>query len=111
MKSFYTALVLGALPYATASSDADQAILSTDDLAHLLPLEDIPSIGFGTWNIAPKEAKKAVTAAFEAGYRHIDCAATYDNEKEVGQGIAAGAKKAEIQRHSYWITSKLWNDA
>jgi len=113
MKSFHpAALLLVALPYAAASKGTtDQAVLSTDDLAHLLPLEDIPSIGFGTWNIAPKDAKKAVTAAFGAGYRHIDCAATYGNEKEVGNGIAAGAKKSGVQRHSYWVTSKLWNDA
>lgn len=85
--------------------------MSADELAHLLPLADIPSIGFGTWNIDPKHAPDAVATALAAGYRHIDCAAAYKNEKEVGRGIAAGAKKAGLNRHEYWVTSKLWNTA
>lgn len=115
MKSLRISLLCCALSYAAASNDAahsgEQAVLSTDEIAHLLPLDDIPALGFGTWNIAKKDAKSAVAAALEAGYRHIDCAATYGNEKEVGAGIAEGAKKAGVTRHEYWVTSKLWNDA
>ncbi|KAJ5722261.1 dihydrodiol dehydrogenase [Penicillium malachiteum] len=48
-----------------------------------------------------------VQLALENGYRHVDAALIYGNEKEVGQGIAA----AQIPRSSLWVTSKLWNDA
>lgn len=100
------------IPHVLCSHDAkEQHVISAEELTHLLPLTDVPSIGFGTWNIAPKEAKKAVSSAIEAGYRHIDCAATYGNEKDVGAGIAAGMKKTQTARHDIWITSKLWNTA
>ena len=116
MRLLNASLLALSLPFALASTHAaaaagEQAVLSTDELAHLLPLPDIPSLGFGTWNISPKDAPSAVAAALEAGYRHIDCAAAYKNEKEVGRGIAAGAKKAGLNRHEYWVTGKLWNTA
>jgi len=71
-----------------------------------------PFIGFGTWNlrISPSNTTDAVSEAIQAGYRQIDCAAIYGNEKEVGKGIADGLKKANITRDQIWITSKLWND-
>lgn len=113
MKSLHTTLFFCALPYVLGSHGADtqQHVLTTEELAHLVPLDDIPAMGFGTWNIEKTDAQNAVSAAIEAGYRHIDCAATYGNEKEVGAGIAAGSEKAGINRHEYWVTSKLWNDA
>jgi len=48
---------------------------------------DIPAVGFGTWQAAPHEVEKAVEVALKEGYRHIDCAAIYRNEQEVGEGI------------------------
>lgn len=67
----------------------------------------IPEIGFGTWK-APtgKVTVEAVKAAIECGYTHIDCAAIYGNEKEVGLGI----KESNVDRKNLFITSKLWND-
>lgn len=72
----------------------------------------IPSLGFGTWNlkISAENTTKAVSAAIEAGYRHIDCAAAYDNQKDVGRGIKKGLEVAGIEREDIWVTSKLWND-
>lgn len=72
----------------------------------------IPSIGFGTWNlkISSTNTSAAVSAALLVGYRHLDCAAIYGNEKEVGQGIKDGLKEAVLKREDVWITSKLWND-
>ncbi|KAK1755451.1 NADP-dependent oxidoreductase domain-containing protein [Echria macrotheca] len=65
----------------------------------------IPAIGLGTWQSAPGEVGKAVEAALRAGYRHIDTAAAYGNEKEVGQGIkASGVPRSEI-----FLTTKLNN--
>ncbi|KAM7534301.1 hypothetical protein Aperf_G00000117062 [Anoplocephala perfoliata] len=70
----------------------------------------IPQLAFGTFD-APKEVTvNAVKAAFDAGYRHIDCAMIYGNEKEVGQGIAESLKKHGLRREDIFITSKLWGD-
>lgn len=65
----------------------------------------IPAVGFGTWQAAPHEVEKAVEVALKAGYRHVDCAAIYRNETEVGAGI----KKSGVPRDQIFITSKLWN--
>ena len=66
----------------------------------------IPIIGFGTWQTPDGDiAKHAVEVALNAGYRHIDTAAAYGNEKSVGQAI----KKSGINRHDLFITTKLWN--
>jgi alcohol dehydrogenase (NADP+) len=71
-----------------------------------------PLIGFGTWNLKDSTGNTtdAVSIAIQSGYRQIDCAAAYGNEKEVGKGIAKGLKKAGIRREEIWVTSKLWND-
>ena len=65
----------------------------------------IPAVGFGTWQAAPHEVENAVEIALKAGYRHIDCAAIYRNETEVGAGI----KKSGVPRKDIFITTKLWN--
>jgi len=73
----------------------------------------IPLLGFGTWNLSPDDhnASKAVTHAIRTGFRHIDCAKAYNNEEDVGRGIAEGLKVAGIRREDIWVTSKLWNSA
>lgn len=73
-------------------------------------IKNIPSLGFGTWNIGKNETSEAVSTALQTGYRHIDCAVIYGNQKEVGQGIQEGLTKAGISRSGIWVTSKLWND-
>lgn len=65
----------------------------------------IPAVGLGTWQSKPNEVKDAVTSALKTGYRHIDAAAVYDNEAEVGAGIKASG----VDRKDIFITSKLWN--
>ncbi|KAH7370039.1 alcohol dehydrogenase [Rhexocercosporidium sp. MPI-PUGE-AT-0058] len=65
----------------------------------------IPAVGFGTWQAAPREVEQAVEVALRTGYRHIDCAAIYRNEQEVGSGI----KKSGVIREDIFITGKLWN--
>lgn len=68
---------------------------------------EIPCIGYGTWKMPDSdEGINATSAALEYGYRHIDTAAGYKNEKSVGQAI----KKSGIQREEVFITSKLYND-
>jgi diketogulonate reductase-like aldo/keto reductase len=67
----------------------------------------IPAIGFGTWQAAPGEVSAAVETALRSGYRHIDCAAIYRNEPEVGEGI----RRSGVPRSEIFITGKLWNTA
>lgn len=65
----------------------------------------IPQLGFGVFQIEPERTAEAVKAALEIGYRHIDTAEMYGNEKGVGQGI----RDAELDRADVFITSKLNN--
>jgi 2,5-diketo-D-gluconate reductase A len=63
----------------------------------------MPLLGFGTWQITGREALQAVTSAVEAGYRHIDTATVYGNEREVGSALRA----VGTDRDSLFVTTKL----
>ncbi|BBA95838.1 putative 2,5-didehydrogluconate reductase [Actinacidiphila reveromycinica] len=65
----------------------------------------IPQLGFGTFQIEPKDTGESVLAALETGYRHIDTAEMYGNEKEVGQAVRASG----LDRSDVFVTSKLNN--
>lgn len=66
----------------------------------------LPCVGYGTWRTPKgKICIEGVLAAIEAGYRHIDTAAVYENEESVGEGVALSG----IDRKNIFITSKLWN--
>ena len=64
----------------------------------------LPAIGLGVFQSAPEETAAAVHAAIEAGYRHIDTAAAYGNEREVGEGI----RRAGIDRAEMTVETKIW---
>ncbi|NUS24719.1 MAG: aldo/keto reductase [Streptomyces sp.] len=66
---------------------------------------EIPQLGFGVFQVPDPETAAAVTSALEAGYRSIDTAAIYGNEKGVGQALAASG----IARDELFVTTKLWN--
>ncbi|KAI3514458.1 hypothetical protein L1887_12874 [Cichorium endivia] len=68
----------------------------------------IPSVGLGTWQSEPGLVGQAVTAAVKAGYRHIDCAQVYGNEKEIGLALKKLFEDGVVARKDLWITSKLW---
>jgi 2,5-diketo-D-gluconate reductase A len=65
----------------------------------------IPQLGFGVFQIEPKDTVEAVSEALEIGYRHIDTAEMYGNEKEVGEAIRASG----LDRGDVYVTSKLNN--
>jgi 2,5-diketo-D-gluconate reductase A len=67
----------------------------------------IPQFGFGVFQIKQADTAEAVTTALEAGYRHIDTAQMYQNEKETGEAVA----KSGLDRADVFLTSKLSNDA
>ena len=67
----------------------------------------IPQFGFGVFQIKPTDTVEAVSTALKTGYRHIDTAEMYGNEKEVGEAIA----KSGLNRADVFVTSKLSNDA
>ncbi len=69
----------------------------------------MPTLGLGTWKSAVGVVGEAVTHALDLGYRHIDCAAIYGNEPEIGTAFAKAFSKTGIQRKDVFITSKLWN--
>jgi len=65
---------------------------------------EIPVIGFGTWDLRGDPAVRAVEAALDAGYRHIDTAAMYGNEKQVGEGV----RNSGVPRDEIFLTTKVW---
>ena len=69
--------------------------------------QQIPQLGFGVFLVKPKDTVAAVSTALEAGYRHIDTAEGYGNEKEVGEAV----RRSGLDRNEVYVTSKLSNDA
>ncbi|KAL5364720.1 NADP-dependent oxidoreductase domain-containing protein [Aspergillus floccosus] len=70
----------------------------------------IPQLGFGTWQSAPGQVGEAVYQALKAGYRHLDLATIYQNQREVAEGIKRAYKDVPgLKREDLFITSKLWN--
>lgn len=81
--------------------------LNSISRSHLLTNQknSVPVLGLGVWKSKPKECYSAVKAAIEFGYRHIDTAAIYGNESEVGEAI----RDSGIPRADLFIVTKLWN--
>ena len=62
-------------------------------------------MGLGVWQTPPEDTERAVATALDASYRHIDTAAAYNNEREVGSAVA----KSGLPRKDIYLTTKLWN--
>jgi len=71
----------------------------------------LPALGLGTWKSEPGEVYEAVLEAIKVGYRHIDCAYIYGNEKEIGDAFQKAFKEGLCTRKELFVTSKLWNNA
>jgi 2,5-diketo-D-gluconate reductase A len=75
---------------------------------HFTTLNDgnlIPTVGLGVFQVPPADTEQAVSAALRVGYRHIDTAAAYRNEREVGRAIADSG----VARDQLYVVTKLWN--
>src|SRR5579875_2773708 len=86
-------------PMAATPSPAQQVLLRRGGR--------MPLIGFGTWQIEGRAAHDAVLSALEIGYRHVDTATMYRNEREVGSAVA----QSGIDRRELFLTTKLPGDA
>ena len=64
----------------------------------------IPAIGLGTWELRGRTCARLVEQALRLGYRHIDTAQVYENEREVGEGIRASG----VSRSGIFVTTKVW---
>jgi 2,5-diketo-D-gluconate reductase B len=64
----------------------------------------IPAIGLGTWELRGRTCARLVEQALKLGYRHIDTAQAYDNEREVGEGLRA----SKVRRDAVFVTTKIW---
>ncbi|WP_295239844.1 aldo/keto reductase, partial [uncultured Brevundimonas sp.] len=77
----------------------DQPTITVDGI-------EIPLLGFGTWQLEPDDARRMVAEALRIGYRHIDTAWIYKNEKAVGEGI----RDSGVAREDIFLTTKIWVD-
>lgn len=66
----------------------------------------VPDLGLGTWDLRGKECVRAVREALDIGYRHLDTAQMYENEREVGRGLS----ESRVPRETVFVTTKLWLD-
>jgi 2,5-diketo-D-gluconate reductase A len=96
----------GLLDRTLAPPEEDSAVTGIPDIT-LNNGQTIPQLGFGVFLVEPEQTVAAVSTALEAGYRHIDTAEMYGNEREVGEAIA----RSGLDRADVFVTSKLSNDA
>ncbi|WP_135854172.1 aldo/keto reductase [Halorussus salinus] len=66
--------------------------------------EEVPKIGLGTWRLQGETCRRTVETALELGYRHVDTAQAYDNERQVGRAIA----ESSVEREEVFLTTKIW---
>lgn len=75
--------------------------------------DEIPAVGLGTFgsdSVSHEKVAEAVKDAVRRGYRHIDCATVYQNEKHIGEALKELFEEDTVKREDLWITGKVWND-
>ena len=71
--------------------------------------DKMPLVGFGCWKVPKEQMADTIHSAIKSGYRCIDEACDYGNEKECGEGIKKAIDEGLVTRKDLWVTSKLWN--
>lgn len=98
------------LPTSAPGGDlANNGEMTTPPFSPILQLSDgreIPQFGLGLYKVADAAAAGLVEGAIDLGYRHVDTAALYDNERGVGEGMRASG----VPREELFVTTKVWND-
>ncbi|KAM5532857.1 hypothetical protein V8D89_013498 [Ganoderma adspersum] len=84
-------------------------VMSRSPTLRLRDGSDMPQIGMGTWKHYGTKAADAVYAGLQNGYRLIDGACDYGNEKECGDGLRKAIDEGIVERRDVWVVSKLWN--
>ncbi|CAL5024334.1 unnamed protein product [Urochloa decumbens] len=69
----------------------------------------MPSVGLGVWRMEKPAIRSLIHSALRIGYRHLDCAADYQNEAEVGDALVEAFQTGLVKREDLFITTKLWN--
>ncbi|GJM90070.1 hypothetical protein PR202_ga06315 [Eleusine coracana subsp. coracana] len=69
----------------------------------------MPAVGLGVWRMEKPAIRNLIHSALRIGYRHLDCAADYQNEAEVGAALAEAFESGLVKREDLFITTKLWN--
>ncbi len=69
---------------------------------------EIPQMALGTYKTTSEKMIDVIETAISVGYRHIDCAWIYKNEKDIGKALSNEFKKGKIKRSDLFLTSKLW---
>lgn len=85
-------------------------VQNINDTVELYNGVKMPGLGFGVWQISEGDTAESVKLAIKNGYRNIDTAAAYHNEKQVGEGIRAAMAEYGVKREELFISTKLWND-
>lgn len=99
------------LPALTGKSPQSSQDITLQTLGAYIDLLLHRTLGYGTWQSAPGEVSTGIYEALKAGYKHLDLAKIYENQKEVAEGLHKGLKDFGIKREDLFITSKLWNNA
>ena len=71
--------------------------------------DKMPKVGYGCWKVPKDKISDCIYTALKTGYRLIDEAAVYGNEKGCGDGIRRALDEGIVKREDLWVTSKLWN--
>lgn len=77
-----------------------------DNFVEMNTARPIPLLGLGTWDLRGAECVRSVREALDIGYRHVDTAQMYENEREVGRGLS----ESDVERDDLFVTTKLWLD-
>lgn len=77
-----------------------------DNFVEMNRARPIPLLGLGTWDLRGAECVRSVREALDIGYRHVDTAQMYENEREVGRGLS----ESDVERDDLFVTTKLWLD-
>lgn len=90
-------------------SRKNHTLMSAQPTFKLNSGDHMPLVGFGTWKVPQNQAAESVYQAIKAGYRLIDCAQDYDNEKQCGEGLRRAISEGIVKREEVFVVSKLWN--